>query len=110
MLGGVAGFAASVGGAVALARLHDGDICGDSTCGFYWGVLFFAFSEPILVPLGVHLANSSRGDFGATLGLSLAGALVTGLAVHRLSLENGEIVVPLSQIAAAVIGEVITSR
>ncbi len=110
VLGGAAGFAASVGGAVVLARLHGGDICGDSPCGFYWGVLFFALSEPILVPMGVHLANGGKGDFGVTMGLSLAAALASGLVINRLGPDNGEIVIPLSQIAAAVIGEVMSSR
>ncbi len=109
-LGGAAGFGLSVAGALAIPELHGDGVCGDAPCGFYAAGMFFFLTEPLLVPLGAYLANGAKGDYGTSLGLSLGAALVMGLAGSQLQTENGEILIPLGQIAAAVAGKLISTK
>jgi hypothetical protein len=66
--------------------------------------------ESLLLPAGVHLANSRRGHYGnsalASLGLTVLG---TGVAA---SIDNGVplLVVPIGQLAASIAIERGTAR
>jgi len=111
--GGLAGYAVTRGLFAMTERLAQGHgDCRPGLCLSGVAVVAAALAAPTLVPLGVHLANGSRGDLGAnvlastTVGL---GVLLIG-ARSGLSAEGLLVAVPVGQILAAVAAEIIVSR
>lgn len=110
--GGVIGFAAAAGAATLIYQLAGGGtICGDDPCGLVGGLIGWILVEPVLVPLGVNLADRREGSYGA----ALFGSVVVGggilAAGSRLGLDDELLlVVPVGQILGAVIGEKMSRR
>ena len=112
MLGGILGGAAGLlGGGLAGYHLGGGGrLCGDDSCGLYAGVLGAVAGEMALLPLGVHLANHSHGNYGYSLLASVAiGVVGTSAAAKH---ESGLVLlaVPIVQIVSSILIERATSR
>ena len=112
VLGGLVGGAAGLlgGGAVGYAFGGGGRLCGDDPCGLEGGLLGAVGGEMLFLPLGVHLANHSRGNYGYSLLASVGlGLLGTGLASTA---NSGALLlaVPIAQLASSIIIERATSR
>ncbi|MGE0352421.1 MAG: hypothetical protein AB7I33_05155 [Gemmatimonadales bacterium] len=99
-VGGVTGFMAGALVASGLSRN-----CGGEFCGLEAAFLGGLIGETLAIPLGVHLANRSRGNFGT----ALAGSVVSGAAALLLLDATGEgalvLAVPLAQIVTSVLVE-----
>jgi hypothetical protein len=108
LLGGVLGGVAGVfAGGIVGAKLTDGN-CED--CGLEGAAYGLVVGGSALLPLGVHLANGRRGNFGRALLASLAiGAAGFGAA---LGTNRGEIMlaVPVLQLISSVAIERATGR
>jgi hypothetical protein len=111
-LGGILGGGAGLfGGALAGYHLSGGGrICGDDSCGLYGGVLGAAVGEMALLPLGVHLANGRRGNYG----LELLASVAIGVGGSALASDHDSnvwlIAVPVAQLISVVMIERATSR
>lgn len=106
--GGVLGGAVGVfGGALAGAYLT-GNSCED--CALLGAAYGAVAGGSALLPLGVHLANGRRGNFGATLLASLATGVV-GLGVSQAA-NSAEVMlaVPVLQIVSSVLIERATEK
>ena len=104
VLAGVATGAVAMvaGGHIGYALGGGSRVCGDDPCGFEEAIYGAAVGISIGIPLGVHLANRSRGSFGTELATSLAiGALGMTLA---LGANNGVVLlaVPVAQLVASI--------
>jgi hypothetical protein len=87
-LGGIVGGGAGlIGGGLLGYGLETGVAgCeGDEWCGFAGTVFGAMIGEAVMLPLGVHLANRSRGSYAPGLGMSL----VVGLAGLTLAGATG---------------------
>jgi hypothetical protein len=108
LAGGVVGFFA---GGYAGAMAGGGDrVCGDDACGLEEAVWGATAGVSTLIPLGVHLANGRRGNYGAELAASLlVGAAGLGLAYNS---NNGVplLLVPVGQIVTSMLIERATAR
>lgn len=112
VVSGVVGGAAGLfGGAIIGGTLGGGNsICYDDPCGLEEALLGAVLGESVLLPLGVHLANHSHGNYGYSLLGSLAvGAVGIGLAG---AIDSTELLlaVPIGQIISSVLIERATSR
>ena len=112
VLGGILGGAAGLlGGGLAGYYLGGGGrICGDDSCGLYAGLLGAAAGEMALLPLGVHLASHSHGNYGYSLLASVAiGVVGTSAAAKN---DSGLVLhaVPIAQIVSAILIERATSK
>jgi hypothetical protein len=90
------------GGHIGYALGGGSRVCGDDPCGFEEAIYGAAVGISLGIPLGVHLANRSRGSFGTEVATSLAiGALGMTLA---LGANNGVVLlaVPVAQLAASI--------
>jgi len=106
--GGIVGGAVGVfGGALAGARITQHD-CED--CGLVGAVYGAVAGGSALLPLGVHVANRGRGNFGWSLLGSLAmGA--AGLAVaHEANSAAVMLPVPVLQIVSSILIERATEK
>lgn len=105
-LGGIAGGALGFfGGGVLGYNVETGLAgCEGEWCGFA-GILFgAAIGEVVMLPLGVHLANYSRGSYAPSLGMSL-GVGLGGLLLASVAGEAATLLVPAipaAQILAAI--------
>lgn len=106
-LGGIAGGALGFfGGGLAGYTFETGltGCAGDEWCGFGGIVLGAVLGEMVMLPMGVHMANRSRGSYAPSLAMSLA----VGLAGLVLASEAGEAAgvlvaaVPAAQLLAAI--------
>lgn len=106
-LGGIVGGGAGIiGGGLLGYGLETGlaGCEGQEWCGFAGTVFGAMIGEVVMLPLGVHLANRSRGSYLPGLGMSLA----VGLAGFTLAAVAGESVplvvpvIPAAQLVAAV--------
>lgn len=99
-VGGVTGFMAGALVASGLSRNCGGEFCGLGAA-FMGGLI----GETLAIPLGVHLANRSQGNFGT----ALAGSVVSGAAALLLldATDEGTFVlaIPLAQIVTSVLIE-----
>jgi hypothetical protein len=113
LIGG--GFLGAVGavalGQVAYQVAGGGRLCGDDDCGLWYGVLATVALEPVLIPVGVHIANHGQGSGGLTF-LASAAAGAAGLFLgHAANLDNGFVyLLPVIQIGTAVIVERATTH
>lgn len=108
LTGGAIGF--FVGGYVGAALGGGNRICGDDPCGLeaaLWGATAGVSS---FIPLGVHLANHGRGNYGTELAASLiVGAVGLGLAYSSTD-GRALLLVPLGQLVTSIVIERATSR
>jgi hypothetical protein len=106
--GGVVGFFA--GGFVGY-ELGGGDLlCGDDDCGLEEAAYGAIAGESILLPLGVHLANHRRGNYGLSL---LASAALGGIGILAVNASNDGtpiIVVPIAQLVTSILIERATAH
>jgi hypothetical protein len=107
-LGGVlAGTAGTFGGAWIGSRFRQ-DACED--CGLQGLVYGGMAGGSALLPLGVHLANGGRGNYGASLAASL-GIGAAGLAVAMATNEGAVLLpVPVLQLVSSILIERNTAR
>jgi hypothetical protein len=107
--GGVAGFFAGGYGGVAIAEATD-DCYTDDWCGIGAAFTGAAIGSAAAIPLGVHLANRSRGNYGRSVAVS-AGIGALGI-LAAIAAESGEVLVaiPVAQIVSSVLIERATSR
>lgn len=109
LIGGAVGFFA---GGFAGAMLNDSDDGDpdelDALTGFVVGAII---GETVTLPLGVHLANKRRGNFGQSL-LASAAATAVGLFIATRGEDHPQAVipVPIVQLGASVIIEQNTTR
>ena len=109
LIGGAVGFFA---GGYAGAILNDSDNGDpdelDALTGFVVGAII---GETVTLPLGVHLANKRRGNFGQSL-LASAAATAVGLFIATRGEDHPEAVIPFTivQLGASVIIEQKTTR
>ena len=102
-LGGVlAGTAGVFGGAIIGAEFTKGN-CEDC---FLEGLVYGSVAGgSILLPLGVHLANGHRGNYGASL-LASCGLGVAGLGLAVATNEGGFMIpVPVLQLVSSILIE-----
>ena len=80
----------------------------DALTGFLVGAII---GETVTLPLGVHLANKRRGNFGQSL-LASAAATAVGLFIATRGEDHPEAVIPITivQLGASVIIEQNTTR
>ncbi len=112
VVGGVIGGTVGLfGGAIIGGTIGGGNsTCGDDQCGLEEALLGAVIGETTLLPLGVHLANHSRGNYGySLLGALAVGAVGIGLAG---AIDSTELLlaVPIGQIVSSVLIERATSR
>jgi hypothetical protein len=101
------------GAGVAIAATHliyqangGGRICGDDPCGMYAGIMSLVLLQPILIPVGVHLANHRRGSFAGTFFASLVTGAAGLYVGSRANLGDGMlIVIPAVQITISALIE-----
>jgi hypothetical protein len=107
--GGVAGFFAGGYAGVAIAEATD-DCYSDDWCGIGAAFTGAAIGSAAAIPLGVHLANRSRGNYGRSVAVS-AGIGAVGI-LAAIAAESGEVLVaiPVAQIVSSVLIERATSR
>ena len=107
VVGGVLGGGVGLGlGALIGGALGGGDtLCGDDPCGFAEAIFGAIGGEVALLPLGVHLANGRRGNYGLSL-LASAGIAAGGLALAGGG-DHGEVLaaVPVLQIVSSILIE-----
>ena len=107
LLGGAVGF---VGGAFIGAAIGGGNtICGDDSCGLEEAAYGAVIGEATLLPLGVHLANHRRGNYGLSL---LASAAVAGAGLLAVDAANDGwplIAIPVGQLISSILIERATS-
>jgi hypothetical protein len=108
--GGVAGFFAGGYGGVAIAEATDDCPSDDYWCGIGAAFTGAAIGSAAAIPLGVHLANRSRGNYGRSVAVS-AGIGALGI-LAAIAAESGEVLVaiPVAQIVSSVLIERATSR
>jgi hypothetical protein len=99
-LGGIVGGGAGIiGGGLLGYGLETGAGCeGDEWCGFAGTVFGAMIGEVVMLPLGVHLANRSRGSYLPGLGMSLVVALA-GLTLAGATGGAAPLMVPAIPIA-----------
>ncbi|HEX8274337.1 MAG TPA: hypothetical protein VF615_16995 [Longimicrobiaceae bacterium] len=97
ILGGAAGFA---GGALLGYTLDTAlaDCKGEEWCGFRGVLLGGALGEALMLPLGVHLANRSRGRYAPGAAMSILVGL-GGLTLAAAAGEGLPLVVPAIPVA-----------
>jgi hypothetical protein len=78
---------------------HLGNGCEGGEC---WGHAYGVVLEPLFLPLGVHLANRTRGSLGITVLYSFLGAAGAGLFGLALASMFGDDSWPIG--VAAIIG------
>ena len=109
-LGGLlAGVTGLVAGAYLGAAIDRSDGCSDDWCGLGGALVGASAGTAFMVPVGVHLANRQRGNFGLGVWWStIVTAAGWGIAVAS---DNATplVLIPLAQIAAAVAAEARTT-
>lgn len=112
VMGGVVGTGVAVGAGILVYQLAGGGtVCGDDPCGLVGGLLMAIVVQPVLVPLGVHLANHRRGNFAATMLASTAAAGAVILLGSQFDLDGDLLLaVPALQIGVSVLAERATSH
>jgi len=108
LLGGAVGFVAGalVGGAIGGGNA----LCGDDACGLEEAAYGAAIGESVLLPLGVHLADRRRGNYGLSL---LASAAIAGVGILAVDATNDGwplIPVPVAQLVSSILIERATAR
>ena len=98
------------GGLIGSAVGGGNAICGDDACGLEEAVYGAILGESVLLPLGVHLANGRRGNYGLSL---LASVGIGALGILAVDASNDGIpllVVPVAQLITSIAIERTTSR
>lgn len=109
LLGGAAGF---FGGGFlgAVIACDQDDAADEGFCAIGGFVVGASIGESALIPLGVHLANGRRGNYGLSL---LASAAIAGVGL-AVAIPQGEgawlIPVPIAQIASSIAIERATAK
>ncbi len=108
LVGGAVGFA---GGALIGGILGGGNaICGDDACGLEEAAYGAVAGQSILLPLGVHIANGRRGNYGFSLITSVVIG-VAGIVVVDATNDGAPfIAVPVLQLVSSILIERATSR
>ena len=108
LIGGAVGFA---GGALIGATLGGGNaICGDDACGLEEAAYGAIAGQSILLPLGVHIANGRRGNYGFSLITSVVIGAAGIVVVDATNDGSPFIVVPVLQLVSSILIERATSR
>ena len=107
LLGGAVGVGLAIAASqVAYHWSGGGRICGDDPCGMVAGLMTLILLEPILIPVGVHLADRQRGSFGGALFASLLSGAAALYVGNWTNLGHGTLVlVPVVQIVASALIE-----
>ena len=108
VLGGVAGGLAGGFGGAAIEQW--GGCRGSEQCGPHGGILGGVAGIAVSAPLGVHIANGSRGSFGQSLLLSTLVSTAIGGLAWAVRSEEIAYLMPVAHIATAVVVESRTSR
>jgi hypothetical protein len=103
VLGGLAGGAVGYVGGGLVGYAIDARDCGsdDWFCGLGGFVLGAAIGEATLLPLGVHLANGSRGNYGQATLLSF-GIVAGGMLMALVTTPAVLLAVPVVQLITSV--------
>lgn len=112
---GLVGGAAGLFGGALLGYVVDTgltDCAGEEWCGFRGVLLGGVVGEVMMLPLGVHLANRGRGNYGS----GVAATALVGVGGLLVAAGMGDVVpatallVPAAQLVAAVTVEKSTAR
>jgi hypothetical protein len=101
--GGTVGFFSGlfIGGAIGGGNR----ICGDDACGLEEAAYGAVIGETALLPLGVHLANHRRGNYGLSL-LASAGVTAVGLLAIDASNDGSPLIaIPIAQLITSILIE-----
>lgn len=108
LTGGTLGF---FGGLYLGSAIGGGNrICGDDACGLEEAAYGAVIGESVLLPLGIHLANHSRGNYGLSL-LASAGIAAVGIAAISATDDASPLIaVPIAQIVSSILIERATAH
>jgi hypothetical protein len=105
LVGGALGFFAGGFAGVAVCGCDSGGEGYDELEAFFWGA---AVGTAITIPLGVHMANRSKGNYWTALAVS-GGISVIGLAAAYAVNDDASgaivLLIPVSQIISSVLIE-----
>ncbi len=112
VLAGVSAGAIGVfgGGFIGSAVGGGNAICGDDACGLEEAVYGAILGESVTLPLGVHLANRRRGNYGLSLLASVGIGALGILAVDASNDGWPLLAVPVGQLVTSILIERGTSR
>lgn len=112
VLAGVTGGTIGVfgGGLIGSAVGGGNAICGDDACGLEEAVYGAILGESVTLPLGVHLANRRRGNYGLSLLASVGIGALGILAVEASNDGWPLLAVPAGQLVTSILIERATSR
>lgn len=104
---GLAGLVFGAGGLVAGAyigsALGGGNrVCGDDPCGFEEAVWGAAAGMSFAIPLGVHLGNHHRGNFGLEVATSLAIGAAGIVSLYMFNSALPMIAIPVAQLLTSI--------
>lgn len=103
LLGGAAGFGA---GALVGYALGGGDLlCGDDPCGLEEAAYGAIVGQSVALPLGVHVANGGRGNYGLSLLASAAIGAAGVLVINATNDGTPFLVVPVAQLVSSILIE-----
>ena len=98
------------GGLIGSAVGGGNAICGDDACGLEEAVYGAILGESVTLPLGVHLANRGRGNYGLSLLASVGIGALGILAVDATNDGWPLLAVPVGQLVTSILIERATSR
>ncbi|MBK6423326.1 MAG: hypothetical protein IPF77_14140 [Gemmatimonadetes bacterium] len=98
------------GGLIGSAVGGGNAICGDDACGLEEAVYGAIIGESVALPLGVHLANRRRGNYGLSLLASVGIGALGILAVDSSNDGWPLLAVPIGQLVSSILIERATSR
>jgi hypothetical protein len=99
-----------VGGYAGAALGGGNRTCGDDPCGLESALWGATAGVSTFIPLGVHLANHGRGNYGSELAASVIVGIVGLGFTYSSNDARALLLVPLGQLVTSVVIERATSR
>lgn len=100
LLGGVAGLVAGAYAGSAIDRA--GGCVGEEWCGLTGGLIGATAGTASMIPLGVHLSNGRRGNYGSAMAYSLLSAAAGWGAAYATQEAAPLILIPIAQLIVSI--------